>query len=138
MMNDKPVIGFVGLGFMDHVMARNIRAAGYDLWIRGRSNRTPVESLLSMGAREAASPKEMAEKCDIIHICLSNSPQIEATMHRPDGVLAGARPGLIVIETSTANPAWTKALAAEPAAKGGALLGRALGWHPGRGRGRAT
>ena len=72
-----------------------------------------------MGAREAASPKEMAEKCDIIHICLSNSPQIEATMHRPDGVLAGARPGLIVIETSTANPAWTKALAAEPAAKGG-------------------
>ena len=130
MMNDKPVIGFVGLGFMDHVMARNIRAAGYDLWIRGRSNRTPVESLLSMGAREAASPKEMAEKCDIIHICLSNSPQIEATMRGPDGILAGARPGLIVIETSTANPASTEALAAELAAKGGHFVDAPLGGTP--------
>ena len=130
MMNDKPVIGFIGLGFMGHGMARNIRAAGYELWIRGRSNRAPVESLLSVGAREAASPKEMAEKCDIIHICLSNSPQIEATMRGPDGILAGARPGLIVIETSTANPASTEALAAELAAKGGHFVDAPLGGTP--------
>lgn len=129
-MSDKPVIGFIGLGFMGHGMAKNIRAKGYDLWVRGRSNRVPVESLLSMGAREATSPRHMAEVCDIIHICLSNSPQIEATMRGPDGILAGARNGLIVIDASTANPASTEALAAELAAVGGHFVDAPLGGTP--------
>ena len=129
-MSDKPVIGFIGLGFMGHGMASNLRKGGYELWVRGRSNRAPVESLLSMGASEAASPKAMAETCDIIHICLSNSPQIEATFRGPDGILAGARPGLIVIETSTADPASTEALAAELAAKGGHFVDAPLGGTP--------
>jgi 3-hydroxyisobutyrate dehydrogenase-like beta-hydroxyacid dehydrogenase len=90
----------------------------------------PVESLLAMGAQEAASPKAMAERCDIIHICLSNSPQIEATMRGSDGILAGARSGLIVIDTSTANPASTEALAAELAAKGGHFVDAPLGGTP--------
>jgi 3-hydroxyisobutyrate dehydrogenase-like beta-hydroxyacid dehydrogenase len=129
-MTDKPIIGFIGLGFMGHGMARNLRMKGYELWVKGRANRVPVESLLAMGAREAASPKEMAENCDIIHICLSNSPQIEATMRAPDGILAGARPGLIVIDTSTANPGSTEALAAELAAKGGHFVDAPLGGTP--------
>ncbi len=129
-MSDKPVIGFIGLGFMGHGMASNLRKAGYDMWVRGRSNRVPVDSLLSMGAHEAASPKEMAEKCDIIHICLSNSPQVEAAFRAADGILAGARPGLIVIETSTADPASTEALAAELAAKGGHFVDAPLGGTP--------
>ena len=137
-MNDKPVIGFIGLGFMGHGMAKNIRARGYDLWVRGRSNRAPIDSLLAMGAQEAASAKAMAETCDIIHICLSNSPQIEAIMRGPDGILAGARPGLIVIDTSTADPASTEKLAAELAAKGGAFRRCALGWHTRPGRKRAV
>lgn len=129
-MSEKPVIGFIGLGFMGHGMAKNIVTKGYELWVRGRSNRTPVESLLALGAQEATSPRQMAETCDIIHICLSNSPQIEATFHGPDGILAGARPGLIVIETSTADPASTAALAAELAAKGGHFVDAPLGGTP--------
>jgi 3-hydroxyisobutyrate dehydrogenase-like beta-hydroxyacid dehydrogenase len=129
-MNDKPVIGFIGLGFMGHGMAKNIRKAGYELYVRGRSNRVPVESLLSMGAKEAASPKAMAEKCDIIHICLSTSEQIEATLRGPDGILAGARPGLIIIDASTANPASTAVLAQEVAAKGGHFVDAPLGGTP--------
>ena len=130
MMTSKPVIGFIGLGFMGHGMAANLRKGGYDLWVRGRQNRVPVESLLAMGAHEAASPKDMAEKCDIIHICLSNSPQIEAAFRAPDGILAGARSGLIVIETSTADPASTQALAAELTAKGGHFVDAPLGGTP--------
>lgn len=129
-MSDKPVIGFIGLGFMGHGMASNLRKAGYELWVRGRSNRVPVESLLAMGAHEAASPADMAARCDILHICLSNSPQIEAVFRGPDGILAGARPGLIVIETSTADPASTEALAAELAAKGGHFVDAPLGGTP--------
>lgn len=129
-MSDKPIIGFIGLGFMGHGMAKNIRKGGYELWVRGRKNRQPVEDLLSMGAQEAANPKEMAERCDIIHICLSNSPQIEQVMRADDGILAGARSGLVVVDASTAEPSSTEALAAELAAKGGSFVDAPLGGTP--------
>jgi 3-hydroxyisobutyrate dehydrogenase-like beta-hydroxyacid dehydrogenase len=129
-MTQNPVIGFIGLGFMGHGMAANLRKAGYELHVRGRANRAPIDSLLALGAHEAQSPADMAARCDIIHICLSNSPQIEAVFRAPDGILAGARPGLIVIDTSTADPASTLALAGELAAKGGHFVDAPLGGTP--------
>lgn len=129
-MSGKPVIGFIGLGFMGHGMAKNIRKHGYELWVKGRSNRQPVESLLSMGAKEAASPKDMAQSCDIIHICLSNSPQVEGVIHGDDGILAGARPGLIVIDTTTADPGSTLRLAEALSAKGAHMVDAPLGRTP--------
>ncbi|RWM47235.1 NAD(P)-dependent oxidoreductase [Mesorhizobium sp.] len=129
-MSNQPVIGFIGLGLMGHGMAKNLLQGEYDLWVRGRSNRKPVESLLSIGAHEAASPKDMAERCDVIHICLSNSPQIEAVMRAPDGILAAARAGLVVIDASTADPSSTESLAAELAAMGGHFVDAPLGGTP--------
>ena len=129
-MSDKPVIGFIGVGLMGHGMAKNILKGGYDLWIKGNVNREPVDSLLGMGAKEAASPKEMAENCDIVHICLSNSPQVEAVIRGPDGILAGAREGLIVIDTTTADPVSTMALAEEMAAQGVKMVDAPLGRTP--------
>ncbi len=129
-MTDTPTVGFIGLGFMGHGMAKNIRQAGYPLWVRGRSNRAPIDSLVSLGAQEAASPKAMAACCDIIHICLSNSPQIESVMRADDGILAGARPGLVVVDASTADPSSTLALAGELAAKGGHFVDAPLGGTP--------
>jgi len=128
--NTKPVIGFIGVGYMGHGMAKNIRNAGYELWIKGNVNRTPVDSLLAMGAHEATSAKDMAAKCDIIHICLSNSPMVEAVIRGEDGILAGARPGLIVIDTSTADPTSTTTLAAEMAAQGVTMVDAPLGRTP--------
>ncbi|KMK64925.1 NAD(P)-dependent oxidoreductase [Puniceibacterium sp. IMCC21224] len=129
-MSDKPVIGFIGVGFMGHGMAKNVLKGGYDLWIRGNRNRAPVEDLLAQGAQEAASPKEIAERCDIVHLCLSNSPQIEQVMRAPDGILAGAREGLIVIDASTSDPKSTLTLAAELSEKGGTMVDAPLGRTP--------
>lgn len=129
-MTDKPVIGFIGVGLMGHGMAKNILAGGYPLWVKGNRNRTPVDSLVGLGAQEAASPRQMAENCDIIHICLSNSPQVEAVFRGPDGILAGAREGLVVVDTTTADPASTLSLAAELEAKGGAMVDAPLGRTP--------
>ncbi|MDV7271594.1 NAD(P)-dependent oxidoreductase [Thioclava sp. A2] len=129
-MSEKPVIGFIGVGYMGHGMAKNILKGGYKLWIKGRSNRAPIDSLVGMGAQEAASPKEMAENCDIIHICLSNSPQVEAVIRGPDGILAGARKGLIVIDTTTADPTSTMTLAAEMAEHGVTFVDAPLGRTP--------
>ena len=129
-MEKKPVIGFIGLGLMGHGMAKNICMGGFELWVRGRSNRKPVDSLVSMGANEAASAREMAMKCDIIHICLSSSAQVEGVVRGEDGILAGARPGLIVIDTSTSDPGSTLKVAAEMEAKGVHMVDAPLGRTP--------
>jgi 3-hydroxyisobutyrate dehydrogenase-like beta-hydroxyacid dehydrogenase len=129
MAQDK-TIGFIGVGFMGHGMAGNLIKAGYPMWIKGNRNRAPIDSLISKGATEAATPREMAQHCDIIHLCLSNSPQVEAVIRGEDGILAGARDGLIVIDTTTADPTSTAALAVELAAKGATLVDAPLGRTP--------
>ena len=126
----RPVIGFIGVGFMGHGMAKNILKGGYALHVLGHRNREPVEDLVARGAREGESPKALAETCDIVHLCLPNSDVVERVMRAPDGLLAGARDGLIVIDTSTADPASTRALAGDLAEKGATLVDAPLGRTP--------
>ena len=129
-MTHKPVIGFIGVGFMGHGMAKNILKDGYELWILGNRNRAPVESLLSMGAKEATSPQDMATKCDIVHLCLSNSPQVEAVITGESGIIAGAHKGMIVIDTTTADPTSTLAMAEKLSEVGAHMVDAPLGRTP--------
>ena len=129
-MAEKPVIGFIGVGFMGHGMAANILKGGYKLHVKGNRNRVPVDDLVAKGAIEAKSPKAMAEACDIIHICLSNSPQVEAVIRGPEGILASGKKGLIVVDASTADPTSTVALAAELNAAGMPMVDAPLGRTP--------
>jgi 3-hydroxyisobutyrate dehydrogenase-like beta-hydroxyacid dehydrogenase len=129
-MSDKPTIGFIGLGYMGHGMAKNIRKGGYEMMVKGNRNRAPVESLVGMGAVEAASPKAMAEACDIIFVCLSNSPQVEAVIRGEDGILASGKRGLVVVDSTTSNPVSTMALAAELDAAGMTLVDAPSGRTP--------
>ncbi|WP_259671738.1 NAD(P)-dependent oxidoreductase, partial [Rhizobium sp. NZLR3b] len=126
-MSNKPVIGFIGVGMMGHGMAKNIRTKGYELWFL---DQRPMPTLLEIGAKSAASPKDMAEKCDIIHICLQNSGQVEKVVKGNDGIIAGARAGLIVIDTSTSDPSSTLLLALELEAAGATLIDASLGRTP--------
>jgi 3-hydroxyisobutyrate dehydrogenase-like beta-hydroxyacid dehydrogenase len=107
----KPVIGFIGVGLMGAGMAKNIVTKGYPLVILGHKNREPIERLKQLGATEAHSPRELAAQCDIVHLCVTGSPQVEATMNGPDGLLASAKSGLIIIDCSTSNPVSTLAMA---------------------------
>ncbi len=126
----KPVIGFIGVGYMGHGMAANILKGGYTLQVMGRRNRQPVEDLVSKGASEAASAREMAEACDIVHLCLSNSGQVESVVRGKDGILSSGKSGLIVIDTTTADPTSTMALAAELSDAGMTLVDAPLGRTP--------
>jgi 3-hydroxyisobutyrate dehydrogenase-like beta-hydroxyacid dehydrogenase len=118
MSDSKPVIGFIGVGLMGHGMAKNIVTKGYPLVIMGHRNREPVEHLVSLGAKEAKTAREVAAACDIVHLCVTGSTQVEALVRGPDGLLAGAKPGMIIIDCSTSNPVSTLALAAEAQARG--------------------
>ncbi len=126
----KEVVGFIGVGFMGEGMAANILAKGYPLVVLAHRNRAPVERLLAAGAQEAASVAELARRCDIIHLCVTGSPQVEDLLLSEGGLLAHARPGTVIIDTSTSDPVSTRMLDARVRAAGMHLVDAPLGGTP--------
>jgi 3-hydroxyisobutyrate dehydrogenase-like beta-hydroxyacid dehydrogenase len=106
-------IGFVGLGYMGHGMAKNIVEKGYPLTVTAHRNRTPVDDLKGRGAEEARTPREVAERSTIVFICVTGSREVEQVVRGADGVKAGAKPGSIIVDCSTSDPTSTLALAEE-------------------------
>jgi hypothetical protein len=126
----KARVGFIGVGLMGAGMAGRLLSAGHPLTVMAHRNRAPIEALLAKGAREAKTPREMAQGCDVIFLCVTGSPQVEAALRGPDGILAGAAPGLIIADCSTADPNSTLALAQEAAKQGVAFADCPLGGTP--------
>lgn len=122
-------IGFIGIGLMGHGMAKNIVEKGFPLTIVAHRNRAPVEELLSRGAMEALSPRELAERSDIVVICVTGSPQVEAVINGPDGLASAGKP-LLICDCSTSDPSSTVKLAAELALKGIVLVDAPLSRTP--------
>jgi 3-hydroxyisobutyrate dehydrogenase-like beta-hydroxyacid dehydrogenase len=129
-MSERPTIGFIGVGLMGHGMASNLVTKGYPLVVLGHRKREPVEHLKSLGAAEAATARELAARCDIVHLCVTGSPQVEANLRGPDGVIASGKRGLIVIDCSTSNPVSTLALGAELKDSGMTLVDAPLARTP--------
>jgi 3-hydroxyisobutyrate dehydrogenase-like beta-hydroxyacid dehydrogenase len=123
-------IGFIGVGLMGHGMAKNIVEKGYPLTVMGHRNRAPVEDLLKRGAREAKTPREVAEASDIVFICVTGSPEVEAIVRGPNGLKDGLKKGSIVVDCSTADPVSTMALAADLEALGVTLVDAPLSRTP--------
>jgi 3-hydroxyisobutyrate dehydrogenase-like beta-hydroxyacid dehydrogenase len=115
---DKPRIGFVGLGLMGHGIARNLVAKGFPLTVRAHRNRKPLEDLLAAGAKEVATNADLARGNDIVFLCVTGAPQVEEVINGKDGIASVAQRGLIVIDTSTSEPATTAKMRDELAAKG--------------------
>lgn len=126
----KQRVGFIGVGFMGHGMAKNILEKGFPLTIMGNRNRVPVEDLVGRGATEVKLPRDVAANSDIVFICVTDSPTVEKIIRDSDGIKAGAHKGLIVVDCSTANPVSTEALAKELAEIGVAFADAPLGGTP--------
>lgn len=105
-------LGFIGLGLMGKPMAGHLLKAGFPLTVHNRSQ-AAVDELLAAGAKSAPSPKEMARNADIVFTCLPDSPDVEQIVLGKDGIIEGAREGLIVVDHSTIKPATARKLAAE-------------------------
>jgi len=114
-------IGFIGVGRMGHGMAANLLAKGFPLTVLGHQNHAPVEDLVARGAREGATVRELAEKCAVVFLCVTGSPQVEAIVYGENGLLAGARPGSTVVDCSTSDPTSTRRIAADLSARGAAM-----------------
>jgi 3-hydroxyisobutyrate dehydrogenase-like beta-hydroxyacid dehydrogenase len=115
-------IGLIGAGLMGHGIGRNILKNGYPLTVLVHRNRKPVEDLITGGAREAKTPRAIAEASDVVFICVTGSPEVEQVVYAADGLLAGARPGLVIADCSTAEPGSTVKIASDVAAKGAVFV----------------
>lgn len=104
-------IGFIGLGVMGKHMARNLIKAGFTLTIWNRT-RSKMNDLIDIGATAAASPREVAEKSDVIVTMVSDSPDVESVVLGDNGVIEGSRKGQLVIDMSTISPDVTRSIAA--------------------------
>lgn len=140
-------IGFIGLGVMGMGMAANLLRKGFEVVVY---NRTPgkAESLLALGASELESPADVARAAQIVITMISNDAAIREVYFGENGIFAGARAGITLIDSSTISPTLAKELAAaadtigavfldapvtgsKPAAEGGTLVFMA-GGDPGK------
>lgn len=125
----KESIGFAGVGLMGHGMAKNILEKGFPLTVLAHRNRAPVDDLVQRGAAEATSARDLAERSDVVVICVTGSPQVEALVSAGDGLASAARP-LTIIDCSTSDPSSTVRLAAELAARDITLVDAPLSRTP--------
>lgn len=121
----RATVGVIGLGTMGAPMARNLLAAGYQVLV---FNRTAARAapLVADGARAVGSPREIAERADVTITMLADTPDVAEVYRAPEsGILAGVEPvspGRLLVDMSTIEPRTARELAAEAAARGGAML----------------
>jgi 3-hydroxyisobutyrate dehydrogenase len=116
----QPTIAVLGTGgTMASPMALNLIHSGYNIvaW-----NRTPDrpnhQRVIDAGAKPARSIKEAAQQADIILICVSDVPDVEAVIFRPEGVINHARPGTLIVDMTTIGPEAAKQISEALSTKG--------------------
>src|SRR5688572_4987469 len=125
-----PRIGFIGIGLMGHGMAKNLLAKGFPLAFIVHRDRSRLDDLVAAGAKEVKTPAELATASDVVILCVTGSPQVEANVFGEGGLLSAARAGLTVIDTSTAEPGSTARIREAFAAKGVAFVDAPLARTP--------
>ena len=109
-------VGYIGLGLMGKSIARNIHKAGFPLVVHNRS-RAAVNELVAEGASAAGSPAEVAAQVDVVFTNLPDTPDVEQVVLGEQGILEGARAGLIFVDNSTIKPAAARNLSVRLAAR---------------------
>lgn len=108
----KENIGYIGLGVMGHAAAANLLKAGYPVWVYARRTEQ-MQALTAAGARPCASPRELAQHCDIIFTNVSDTTDVAEVILGEQGAIHGARAGSVVVDMSTISPSVTRHIAAE-------------------------
>lgn len=119
--NPTPRIGLIGPGIMGKPMGLNLLKAGYPLSVYARRPES-ADSLVAAGACYCPSPQALAATVDMVVTMVSDTPDVEAVLFGAEGVVAGGKPGLLVIDMSTISPVATRDMAARLAEQGIAML----------------
>lgn len=115
-------VGMIGIGMMGHGIATNVAKAGYPLALLEHPGNQPLGKLLEGGAVSYPTIGELAARADIVILCVTGSPEVEAVLTGPSGLLSSLRAGTVVIDCSTAIPSSTVKIAAAVAEAGGVFI----------------
>jgi 2-hydroxy-3-oxopropionate reductase len=113
--------GFIGLGIMGKPMAKNLLKAGYELVVFD-INKDALKEVVDSGAKEGKSSADVAAQSEVIITMLPNSPDVEKVVLDPDGILAGARPGTILVDMSSIAPLASRSLSEKLQEKGVVMI----------------
>jgi 3-hydroxyisobutyrate dehydrogenase-like beta-hydroxyacid dehydrogenase len=102
-------------------MCTNLVRKGFDVTVQNRSQ-GKVQTMAATGATAGETFAVMATTVDSLHTCLPDAAALDDVMFRPDGILAGARPGLVIVDHSTINPDQARSLAAAAAERGASFI----------------
>jgi 2-hydroxy-3-oxopropionate reductase len=126
---EKKRIGFVGLGLMGYEMAKNLLSQGLPL-MGYDTDQNRVEAIVQEGAKAIDAPQRMAEQADVIILSLPNSHVVNEVVKEDLKLLETARQGLVLIDTTTADPIMSEALAMELEEKGIKMLDATISGTP--------
>ena len=104
-------IGMIGIGMMGHGIATNLVKHGHLLSVLAHEGNQPLETLIAQGVKTFQTPKALAEQSNIVILCVTGTPQVEAVLFGQEGVLQGLAPGGIIIDCSTSIPTSTERIA---------------------------
>ena len=113
-----PALAFAGIGLMGLPMARRLLAAGYPLTLWNRSP-DKCAPLLELGAHRVENPAELCRDASVVMLCLANTEVVREVVFGPGGIVEGARPGQLLVDFSSLEPAATREMAAELEARTG-------------------
>src|SRR5215475_8875323 len=114
-------VGMIGLGIMGRPMAKNLIKAGFPVIVHSRSQ-GPVDELVGAGAKRGSWPKDVAAQAEVLITMLPNSPEVEEVALGMDGIIEGARKGLLFLDMSTISPLISQKVGKTLAAKGVRML----------------
>ena len=122
-------LGFVGLGTMGGTVAKRLLDAGHTLhgWNRTREK---AQWLVEQGMLLADSPREVAERSDVVLAMVTNTQALDAVARGHDGIIAGLSPGKFFVDMTTGSPANSRALAADVDALGAKMLDAPISGAP--------
>lgn len=116
-------VGIIGVGLMGHGIARNVLSrGGFALSFLEHPGNQPTDEIRGLGAQPCATPAEVAAASDVIILCVTGSPQIEAIVTGEHGLVGALKPGAVVVDCSTALPESTLRMAEAVQAAGGAYI----------------
>ena len=111
-------LGFLGLGLMGYPMARNLLRAGHQVAVWSHTLSKARHLADSEGGMCCASPKEVAESADVIFLCVGDTEMATQVILGPDGIIEGARPGVVVADCSTIGVSESRQIGQALKAKG--------------------
>ena len=115
-------IGMIGIGLMGHGIASNLVKHGHALTVLEHPGNQPLDTLKAAGAKSVDSIAALAQASNVVILCVTGSPQVEAILGGEGGLIAALRPGTVIIDCSTAIPTSTQKMAEAVQRAGGRFL----------------